>query len=315
VVSVPPLRIVFFGTPAFAVPTLEALLVSRHDVVGVVSQPDRPRGRGQKLEPTPVKSAALAAGLPVLQPERLKTPEFMDAFASMRADLAVVAAYGKIIAESVIAIPRLGMINVHASLLPKYRGAAPIQRAVLAGERETGVTIMRIVKALDAGAMFDTVVVPIGPDDTSEDVERALASRGGALLVDVVDRMAEGAAHEEPQDDAAATYAPKIVREEGPIDWSRAAQAIHDQVRGLTPWPRAWTHADGARLILTKTAVETSAAEAPPGVVVEAAGDRLVVRAGDGAVRVLGLQPEGRRAMSAREYLAGRPLAPGTRLS
>jgi methionyl-tRNA formyltransferase len=314
-VTAPALRIVFFGTPTFAVPTLEALLASRHDVVGVVSQPDRPRGRGQKLEPTPVKAAALAAGLAVLQPERLKTPEFMDALAGMRADLAVVAAYGKIIAESVIAIPRLGMINVHASLLPKYRGAAPIQRAVLAGDRETGVTIMRIVKELDAGAMFAAMAVPIGPDDTSEDVERALAARGGALLVEVVDRMAEGTAHEQPQDETKATYAPKIVREEGAIDWSRPARAIHDQVRGLTPWPRAWTHAEGARLILTRTSPEASAADAAPGTVLEAAGDRLVVRAGEGALRILGLQPEGRRAMSAREYLAGRPLTPGTRLS
>jgi methionyl-tRNA formyltransferase len=315
VVSAPALRVVFFGTPAFAVPTLEALLASRHDVVGVVSQPDRPRGRGQRLEPTPVKGAALAAGLAVLQPERLKTPEFMTAFSAMRPDLAVVAAYGKIIAESVIAIPRLGMINVHASLLPKYRGAAPIQRAVLAGDRETGVTIMRIVKELDAGAMFARVALPVGPDDTSEDVERELATRGGALLVEVVDRIAEGTAREEPQDDAQATHAPKIAREEGAIDWRRPARAIHDQVRGLTPWPRAWTHADGARLILTRTAAEPCSIEAPPGTVLEAAGDRLLVRAGEGALRVLGIQPEGKRAMSAREYLAGRALAPGTRLS
>lgn len=313
-VSGPSLRIVFFGTPAFAVPTLQALLSSRHHVVAVVSQPDRPRGRGQKLEPTPVKRAALAAGLPVLQPERLKTPEFMEAFAGFAPDLAVVAAYGKIIAEIVIAIPRFGMINVHASLLPKYRGAAPIQRAVLNGDTETGVTIMRIVKELDAGAMFASVSVPIGPDDTSEDVEQTLASRGGALLVDVVDRMADGTAREVPQDDAQATYAPKIVREEGAIDWTRTAKAIHDQVRGLTPWPRAWTTVDGTRLILTRTLVEAAGGDDPPGTVIAANGDRLVVRAGDGALRLLGVQPEGKRAMTAREYLSGRPLAVGRRL-
>lgn len=311
----PSLRIVFFGTPAFAVPTLEALLASRHLVVGVVSQPDRPRGRGQRLEPTPVRAAALAAGLPVLQPERLKTPEFVGTFAAMQPDLAVVAAYGKIIAESVIAIPRLGMINVHASLLPRYRGAAPIQRAVLNGERETGVTIMRIVKELDAGAMFAKVAVPIGPEATSEEVERELAARGGALLVDVVDEMAAGTARETPQDDAEATYAPKITREEGPIDWTRPARAIHDQVRGLTPWPRAWTHAQGERLILTKTGVEPVSAPGAPGTILEAAGDRLVVRAGDQGVRILALQPEGKRVMGAREFLAGRPLPPGLRLS
>lgn len=313
--SAPPLRVVFFGTPGFAVPTLEALLASRHQVVGVVSQPDRPRGRGQKLEPTPVKAVALAAGLPVLQPERLKTPAFMDAFAGLQSDLAVVAAYGKIIAESVIAIPRLGMINVHASLLPKYRGAAPIQRAVLNGDRETGVTIMRIVKELDAGAMFARVVVPIGPDATSEEVEHSLASKGGALLVGVVEQVASGTAREEPQDDREATYAPKLVREEGLIDWTRPAWAIHDQVRGLTPWPRAWTHLEGARLILTRTSVESASAPDAPATVLEATGERLVVRAGQGALRVLALQPEGKRAMSARDFLAGRPLPTGTRLS
>jgi methionyl-tRNA formyltransferase len=315
VVSGASLRIVFFGTPAFAVPTLEALLGSRHRVLGVVSQPDRPRGRGQKLEPTPVKSAALAAGLPVHQPERLKTPDFMGAFSAMQPDLAVVAAYGKIIAESVIAIPRLGMINVHASLLPKYRGAAPIQRAVLNGDPETGVTIMRIVKELDAGAMFAKVTVPIGPDATSDEVERELAGRGGALLVEVVDRIADGTAREEPQNDAEATYAPKITREEGTIDWGRSAQAIHDQVRGLTPWPRAWTHLGAARLILVTTSVEASTDPSAPGSVIEASADRLVVRAGEGALRIVSLQPEGRRAMSARDFLAGRPLVPGTRFS
>lgn len=314
-VSAPPLRVVFFGTPAFAVPALEALLRSRHQVVGVVSQPDRPRGRGQKLEPTPVKAVALAAGLPVLQPERLKTPEFIDAFRAMAPDLAVVAAYGKIIAESVIAIPRLGMINVHASLLPKYRGAAPIQRAVLNGDTETGITIMRIVKELDAGAMFAKVTIPIGLDATSAGVERELAAQGGDLLVDVVDRMAEGSATEQPQDDARATYAPKITREEGLVDWGRPAAAIHNQVRGLTPWPHAWTHLDGARLILTKTAVEPSADTGSIGEVLEAAGDAVRVRAGDGVVRILGLQAEGKRAMTAREFLAGRAITPGTILT
>jgi len=310
------LRVVFFGTPAFGVPTLDALLASRHAVVGVVSQPDRPRGRGHRLEPTFVKAAALAAGLPVLQPERLKTPEFVDAFTALRADLAVVAAYGKIIAESVIAIPRLGMINVHASLLPKYRGAAPIQRAVLNGDSETGVTIMRIVKELDAGAMFAKLIVPIPPDATSEEIEGALAARGGALLVTVADALADGTAHEEPQDDAQATYAPKIVREESHIDWTRPALAIHNQVRGLTPWPRASTSFDGARLLVIRTEVTgPGAASAPPGTVVEASGDRLVVQAGDTPLRILSIQPEGKRALTAREFLAGRPVPAGSRLA
>ena len=312
---VTPLRIVVFGTPEFAVPTLRALLASRHHVVGVVSQPDRPRGRGQKIEPTPVKAVASTAGLSVLQPERLKTPEFLDAFRAMQPDLGVVAAYGKILAPTVIAVPRLGLINVHASLLPKYRGAAPIQRAVMNGETETGVTIMRIVQELDAGAMFAKVAVPIGPDETSEEVERALAAEGGRLLVDVVDQIASGTAREEPQDDRLATYAAKIARDEGVVDWARPASAIHNQVRGLTPWPRAWTHHDDTRMILVRTAVEDVAGGgAPPGTVVEASGERLVVQTGDGTLRILAIQPEGRRAMTAREFLAGRPFAAGARL-
>jgi methionyl-tRNA formyltransferase len=176
-VAASPLRIVFFGTPEFAVPTLDALLGSRHPVVGVVTQPDRPRGRGQKISAAPVKARALAAGLPILQPERLKDPAFVDALAALHADLGVVAAYGKILTDAVLAMPRLGMVNVHASLLPRYRGAAPVHRAIIAGERETGVTIMRVVRALDAGPMLTTVRRPIGPDETSDEVERDL---GGA---------------------------------------------------------------------------------------------------------------------------------------
>ena len=186
-VAAPPLAIVFFGTPAFAAPTLQALLHSRHQVVGVVSQPDRPRGRGQKPGIAPVKELALGAGLPVLQPERLKDPAFLDAFAALGADLGVVAAYGRIIPEVVINTPRLGLINVHGSLLPRYRGAAPIQRAVMAGDAETGITIMRIVKELDAGAMFAKAVRPIPLEATSGEMERELAQVGAHLLVEVVD--------------------------------------------------------------------------------------------------------------------------------
>lgn len=315
-VDVPPLSIVFFGTPVFAVPTLEALLRSRHRVVGVVSQPDRPRGRGQKTGATPVKAVALAAGVPVLQPERLKDPAFLNALSSWQTDLGVVAAYGRIIPDVVIETPRLGLINVHASLLPRYRGAAPVQRAVLAGDTETGVTIMRIVRELDAGPMFGKVVVPISADATSAGVEHDLAVAGAALLVDVVDRIAAGTAGEEPQDHALATYAPKITREEGEIDWTKAAAAIHNQVRGLTPWPHAWTRLDDARLIVVRSAPEPSAdVAAPPGTIVEARGDVLRVATGQGTLRVLSVQPEGRRAMSVREFLAGRQLTSGTRFA
>jgi methionyl-tRNA formyltransferase len=315
-VGAPPLSIVFFGTPAFAAPTLQALLRSRHRVVGVVSQPDRPRGRGQRPGIAPVKELALASGLPVLQPERLKAPAFLEAFAALGADLGVVAAYGRIIPEVVINTPPRGLINVHGSLLPRYRGAAPVQRALMAGEAETGVTIMRIVRELDAGAMFAKAVRPIAFEATSADVERDLAEVGSRLLVEVVDAIAAGTAHEEPQDDAQATYAPKITRDESPIDWRRPAIAIHNQVRALSPWPHASTSLAGARLIVIRTLPEAaSAAGFAPGTIVETAGDAIRVATGDGTLRLLALQPEGKRVMTAREFLAGRPVPAGTRLS
>ena len=309
------LRVVVFGTPSFAVPTLEALLRSRHRVIAVISQPDRPRGRGHQLGPTPMKAVALAAGIPVLQPERLKEPGFREALAALQPDLGVVAAYGKILPEWLIAAPRLGMINVHASLLPRYRGAAPIQRAVMAGESETGVTIMRIVKELDAGPMFGRVVRPIPPEATSADVERDLANAGGDLLVEVVDAIAAGRADETAQDETLATYAPKITKEEGTIDWTRPARDIHNQVRGLIPWPMAWTHANGVRLLIVRTEVDADHEAGEPGELADASGDVLRVATGAGVLRLLTLKPEGKRTMSAREFLAGHALAPGARLT
>jgi methionyl-tRNA formyltransferase len=314
------LRIVFFGTPEFAVPTLDALLRSSHTVVGVVTQPDRPRGRGQKTSDAPVKARALAAGLPVLQPERLKDPAFMSALAALDADLGVVAAYGKILTDAVLATPRRGMINVHASLLPRYRGAAPVHRAIIAGETETGVTIMRVVKALDAGAMLSTGRRPIGPDETSAEVERDLARLGAALLVAVTDDLAAGRAHETPQDEAAANYAHRLAKDDGVIAWTLPAVRIHNLIRGLHPWPHAFTFHHGQRLILIGSRigagdVETIGdAKSVPGTIVEAAGDRLVVATGDGVLHLLTVQAEGKRPMTAREFLAGHKLAVGDRL-
>ena len=309
------LRIAFFGTPEFAVPTLRALLATPHPIVAAVSQPDRARGRGQQTKPTPVKTVAAGAGIPVLQPERLADPPFRDVLAALRPDLGVVAAYGRILPEWLIAIPSLGLINVHASLLPKYRGAAPIQRAVMAGETETGVTIMRIVKALDAGPTFARVARPVPEDATSADVERDLAQAGAALLVEVVEALARGTAVEEPQDERLAPVAPKITREESLIRWERPAREIHNQVRGLIPWPHAWTRVEGSRVLVIRTTVEDDDGAAAAGEVLEASGGVLRVAAGRGRLRLEQLQPEGRRVMSAREFLAGRPLAPGSRLS
>jgi len=311
-----PLRVVFFGTPQFAVPTLQQLVTSRHTVCGVVTQPDRPRGRGQKITDSPVKVVALGQGLPILQPERLRAPEVVETIAAWRPDLGVVAAYGKIIPETLLQIPQHGMINVHASLLPKYRGAAPVHRAVINGETETGVTIMRVAKALDSGAMFARATRPIGPDETSDVVERDLAELGAPLLVTVVDRIAAGTAHEDPQDESASTYAARLTKEEGLINWTLRSIDIHNRVRGLYPWPHAYTHLDGARLIVLKTRVDAAATDAQPGTIVDVSRDVLHVATGDHCrIAIEQIQPEGRRPMSVRDYLAGRPIPPGARFT
>jgi methionyl-tRNA formyltransferase len=314
-VTAPPLRVVFLGTPAFAVPTLEALLASRHPVVGVVTQPDKPSGRGQRTTAGPVKERALRGGVPLLQPITLKDPAFVPQLADWGADIGVVAAYGKILPEAVISTPRLGMINVHASLLPRYRGAAPIHRAVIAGETETGVTIMRIVKALDAGPMLAGVRHPIGENDTSQDVERALAQSGARLLVRTLDQLAAGTVREQPQDESRATYAARITREDGIIDWTRSAKQIHDLVRGLHPWPHASSFLAGQRLIVHRSMVTSEGAAAPPGTVLPGTGSELRVATGAGVLDLLDVQVEGKRPMPARDFMAGHQIPAGARFS
>jgi len=309
------LRIVYLGTPQFAVPTLEALLSSRHTVCGVITQPDRARGRGQHVTFAPVKALAIERGLPVLQPERLRAPDVEDALRAWGPDLGVVAAYGKIIPEALLQIPPLGMINVHASLLPRLRGAAPVHRAVIAGDAETGVTIMRVVKALDAGAMFAKVRRTIDQNDTSDAVERDLAALGAALLVSVVDQIADGTAHEEPQNEAVSTYAARLTKEEGLIDWSLPANAIHNLVRGLYPWPHAYTYLGGHRLILLTTSLSDSGPDAEPGTILAVTASGFEVATGRGRVVVNEVQPEGRRQMGARDYVAGHRVRPGARFS
>ncbi len=311
-----PLRVVFFGTPEFAVPTLEGLLGSRHAVVGVVTQPDRPRGRGQRVTDSPVKRVAGSHGTPVLQPERLKDEAFLAGMRGWAPDVGVVAAYGKILPAAVLDMPSLGLVNVHASLLPRHRGAAPVHRAVIAGDTETGVSIMRVVQALDAGGVFARAARPIGPDDTSVDVERDLARLGAGLLLDVLDALAAGQAHDTPQDDAGATYAHRLRKEEGAIDWRGGAAAIHNLVRGLQPWPLAWTSAGGRRLIVLRTRLvpDAPALREPAGTVVAVTRDAVRVQTGAGLLDLVTVQPEGRRAMSAREYAAGHLAGPGARL-
>ena len=313
------MKVVFFGTPAFAVPTLERLIASPHEVVAVVTQPDRPRGRGQRVSESPVKQLANAHGIPVLQPQRMKDPPFVDALTAVASDLGVVAAYGRILPDQLLSLPRLRMINVHASLLPRYRGAAPIHRAVMAGETETGITIIRLVREMDAGPMLRRTTRPIGPDDTSDVLERELAEIGAALLMQTVDDLDHGRASEEQQDHALATPAPRLTKSDGVIDWSLPASRVHNQVRGLHPWPHAFSYLHGARYVIRRTALTEPAPPAQagrlrkPGEVGEAAGDRLIVATGMGtAVAILEIQPEGRRPLPTRAFLAGHPIAVGS---
>ena len=305
------MRIVFLGTPAFAVPTLERLLASTHHVVAVVTQPDRPRGRGHQVTAPPVKQVAARHTIPVLQPQRMKDTDFVSRLTGLAPDLGVVAAYGKLLPDQLLELPRLGMVNVHASLLPKYRGAAPIHRAVMAGETETGVTIIQLVREMDAGPMLLKASRPIGPDETSDLVERDLATIGADLLMRAVEDLAAGHASTEAQDHTRATLAPRLAKGDGVIDWGAPARTIHDQVRGLHPWPHAFTFLQGHRYLILRTSVTEitpapSATRPVPGEVIEAAGDRLVVAAGLGtALAVLEIQPEGKRPQPARTFLTG----------
>lgn len=311
-------KTVFFGTPAFAVPTLERLLASPHDVVGVVTQPDRPRGRGQRVSASPVKTVALANGLPVFQPERMKDPDFVAALDGLKPDIGVVAAYGRLLPDRLLELPRLGMVNVHASLLPKYRGAAPIHRAVMAGETESGITIIKLVHEMDAGPMLRWEALPIAPDDTSASLEPRLAELGAELLVATNDALEAGGVIEHEQNPAEVTFAPRLTRADGQIDWTRTARQIHNQVRGLHPWPHAFGYLDGVRYLLLHTEVVEGRApsfgDAPAvaGQILEAVKDRLIVAAGqETALALLEVQPEGRRPLTTRAFLAGHRMTPG----
>ena len=312
-----PLRVVFFGTPGFAVPTLERLTHSVHPVVGVITQPDRPRGRGQLVTDGPVKALAASVQLPIFQPEKLSRELFETQLASLNADIGVVAAYGKILPDWLLAALPRGLINVHASLLPRYRGASPVHRAVINGDRETGVTIMRVVKALDAGPMLASVVVPIGDDDTTTIVESLLAIQGAELLVHTVDAIEAGTAVETPQDDAQATYAPKLSKADAMVDWSRPASSLHNQIRGLWPWPHASTYLGNTRYILHRSRLSNVDHHHDPGTIVRAAPmEGVHVACGDSTtLELLDLQLEGKRVMSARDALASKALIAGTRFS
>jgi methionyl-tRNA formyltransferase len=298
------LRLVFLGTPAFAVPTLERIVASGHHVAAVLTQPDRPRGRGQQLAPPPVKEAALRLSLPVYQPERVRRPEAVEYLRGQGAEAMVVVGYGQIIPQAVIDLAPLGIINVHASLLPRYRGAAPIQWAILNGETRTGVTTMRIDAGLDTGAMLLKAETEIPPDEDAPSLGGRLAAMGARLLVETLEGLAAGAIVPEAQDPALATYAPMLKKEDGRIDWTRPAAAIHNQVRGLQPSPGAYTRFRGQTLHVRRSRVAETSGR--PGTV--ASVKPLVVGCGTGALELLEVQSEGRKRLSAADFANGQRL-------
>jgi len=300
------MRVVFLGTPAFAVPTLEALLAAGHEVICVVTQPDRPRGRGRQLSASPVKEAALRHALPVYQPERVRRPEAVQHLAALAPDAMVVVGYGQIIPQSVIDLPPHGIINVHGSLLPKYRGAGPIQWAIANGETRTGVTTMRIDAGLDTGDMLLKAETDIGPDETAIELNARLATAGAALLVQTLASI--GSIVPEKQDPAQATYAPLLKKEDGLIGWHRPAQAIHNRVRGFQPWPGAYTRFRGRQLHIWKSRVVAHDTGEP----VEAGRlllHPLRVVCGEGALELIEVQLEGRNRIPAEAFTNGQRIA------
>jgi methionyl-tRNA formyltransferase len=305
------MRIVFFGTPEFAVASLRALLRERFAVAGVVTQPDRPQGRSRStLVAPPVKQLAQSERIPVLQPVRPVGDLFLASLRRLEADLGVVVAYGHILKSEVLETPPRGMINVHASLLPRFRGAAPIQHAILAGERETGVSIMQMDEGLDSGPVLHRVATPIAPGETAGALTERLAELGATALVEALSLMAAGLARPQPQNAATATYAPKIAREMARMDWTHDATALERQVRAFDPAPGAWSLLDDAPVKLFGAAAAEGAGD--PGTVL-AAGERLLVACGDGALALREVQPAGRSRMGAGAWASGRGIAPGRR--
>jgi methionyl-tRNA formyltransferase len=307
------MRILFMGTPDFAVPSLLALLAAGYQVAGVVTQPDRPKGRGKKLTPPPVKVAALEKGLPVFQPEKVRSEESLAHLQSLPFDLLVTAAYGQILPVALLEIPRWGSINVHASLLPKYRGGAPIHRCIINGDAESGVTIMRMVKELDAGDMLAQVRVPIELGDTVGSLHDKLAAAGAVLLTETIATILDGSAVETPQDESKVTYAPNLSRDEERIQWANSGRDIYNQVRGMNPWPVAYTTLHGKRFKIWRTEIvdETYVSDKPPGTILRVTDSSIEVQTGQGIIGILELQPEGKRCMTAEELLRGQPLEAG----
>ena len=309
------MRILFMGTPDFAVASLSALLAAGHEVCGVFTQPDKPKNRGMKLQASPVKEFALAHDIPVFQPVKMRDGEAMGYIRDLDPALIVVAAYGRILPDDILDYPAHGCINVHSSLLPRYRGAAPINWAILNGDKTTGVTIMHMAAELDAGDIILQGETDIGPDETAPELFDRLAALGGALLVEAVGQIERGEAARTPQTASEVTYAPMLGRELSPMDWTTPAQTLHDQVRGLLPWPCATAEFGGVRCKVFSTAVLDGTTDLKPGTVAEAGKDGIVMACGGGSLlRVRELQPDGKKRMAAADFLRGHPLTAGEML-
>ncbi|MCW8860786.1 MAG: methionyl-tRNA formyltransferase [Deltaproteobacteria bacterium] len=308
------LRTVFMGTPEFALPTLKGLLAAGVNLVGIYTQPDRPKGRGKKLAESPVKQLALQENIPVFQPQKLRDPQAVEELRSLNPDLIVVVAFGQILPKAVLAIPRYQCINVHASLLPKYRGAAPINKAIVDGEVETGVTTMLMDVGLDTGDMLVKLSLPIGADETAGQLHDRLALLGRKAMEETLHQLCAGTLKPEKQDDEQTCYAPMMKKEDGLIDWQKSATAIHNQVRGLDPWPGAYTHLDGEVLKIAATAVDEELSGVP-GTILSADKTGVRVACGSGSLVIGELQLPGKKRLAAMNFLSGRPLFTGTVLS
>lgn len=311
------MRIVFMGTPDFAVGSLQALCESgKHEILAVVTQPDRPKGRGNKLLQTPVKEYALEQGLTVYQPQKVKTPEFVELLHELQPELIVVAAFGQFLSKEILELPKYGCINVHASLLPKYRGAAPIQYAIIKGEKESGVTIMQMDIGMDTGAMLDKVVVPIEENTTMGELHDALREQGATLLLQVIDKIAAGTAVAEPQDNEQATYATLLDRSMEHIDWSKKAQEVHNLVRGFNPAPSTFTKLpNGKSLKIWGSKMTDKNSAAAAGTVIETGKHSFFVACGEGVLEITEVQPESKKRMPAQVFLNGRGVQEGDLLA
>jgi methionyl-tRNA formyltransferase len=311
------MRIVFMGTPDFAVGSLQALCESgKHEILAVVTQPDRPKGRGNKLLQTPVKEYALEQGLTVYQPQKVKTPEFVELLHDLQPELIVVAAFGQFLSKEILELPKYGCINVHASLLPKYRGAAPIQYAIIKGEKESGVTIMQMDIGMDTGAMLDKVVVPIAENTTMGELHDVLREQGAALLLQVIDKIAAGTAVAEPQDNEQATYATLLNRSMEHIDWSKTAQEVHNLIRGFNPAPSTFTKLpNGKSLKIWGSKMTGKSSTAAAGTVIETGKHSFFVACGEGVLEITEVQPESKKRMPAQVFLNGRGVQEGDLLA